>query len=144
MQGKTGPRALPETLPEWRYVDTRARFWGLRHFDRTQMDKDPSSPFGGPKAWNWPDDQAIGLVFSFDPASGKRPILTYLSGDTSVVGKAERSPLSFPREAEMHLNVSYQQLSPDAVQSSYDMKGPGGVFWLTLILSGMLGHGIFL
>jgi hypothetical protein len=85
--GKNGVRAVPETLAEWGYVDSGAQFWGLRHFDRSGRDQDPSSPFWDPskvvKA-PWTDEQAIGLTFSYDPATGKGPTITYLSGNPSA------------------------------------------------------------
>src|SRR5215475_12334743 len=37
LQGKKGIRALPNDLPEWKYINTDFQFWGLRHFDRTQV-----------------------------------------------------------------------------------------------------------
>jgi len=45
MRGKEGQRALPDSLPEWKYVNRNSQFWGIRHFDRTQAKMDPSSPF---------------------------------------------------------------------------------------------------
>jgi hypothetical protein len=83
LQGKKGKRALPDDLPEWRYVDTDLQFWGLRHFDRTQAKLDPSSPFGGQKSANDADEQAIGLVYAFDLSSGKTAKITYLTGDNT-------------------------------------------------------------
>jgi hypothetical protein len=40
-------RAFPETLTEWKYVYTQAEFWGMRHFDRSQSQLDPTSPLVG-------------------------------------------------------------------------------------------------
>ena len=67
-EGKKGNRALPDDLPEWKYVNTDLQFWGIRHFDRTQAKLDPSSPFGGQKSANDADGQAIHLTkLSFAP-----------------------------------------------------------------------------
>ncbi|HEV8145350.1 MAG TPA: hypothetical protein VGP79_03170, partial [Bryobacteraceae bacterium] len=65
-------RALPESLPEWKHVNTRAPFWGLRHFQRNDAAEDPTSPFLGDKAANVPDDDAVGATFWFDPVNRKR------------------------------------------------------------------------
>jgi hypothetical protein len=32
IDGKRGERALPDTLPEWKHVDTHAQFWVVRHY----------------------------------------------------------------------------------------------------------------
>jgi hypothetical protein len=41
---RAGARAFPSELPEWAWVDTRAPFWALRHYQRDTND-DPTSPF---------------------------------------------------------------------------------------------------
>ena len=47
---------------------------GCASFDRSGRDRDPSSPFRDPSKGlegPWTDEQAIGVTFSFDPATGK-------------------------------------------------------------------------
>src|SRR5262249_55216673 len=44
LSGTPGPRALPDSLPEWKYVNMSAPVWGVRHYDRTQAQLDPTSP----------------------------------------------------------------------------------------------------
>jgi hypothetical protein len=141
MRGNGDPRALPEILPEWRYVNTGVRFWGLRHYDRSQGDRDPTSPFWDPKkfiktAFN--DEQAIGLTFSYDPANRTGPIITYLSGNPSLAKKA----LAMPFEGSP-VSVVFRELDAGAIEASY---GPGRStdFMLGLVLPFLLGHGIFL
>jgi len=84
--GARGPRALPDELPEWKYVNTRARCWALRHYDKSQANLDPSSPLGAEKFADFPNDKAIGLVFNFDPVPGRGTTITYLSGAKDVLG----------------------------------------------------------
>lgn len=50
MRGPAGPRALPETLPEWKYVNTGAPVWAVRHYQRSDAALDPTSPFHGKDA----------------------------------------------------------------------------------------------
>jgi hypothetical protein len=141
MRDKNGPRALPETLPEWGYVDTRAQFWGFRHFDRSQGDRDPSSPFWDPQKFvkaPWTDQQAIGLTFSYDPVAGKGPTITYLSGDPSLGKKT----LDMGNDGSK-LGLAYRELDSRAIEASYsleDSTAPLFVFYLSFLL----GHGIFL
>ena len=84
MAGRSGRRALPSSLAEWSHVDTSARFWAVRHFDRTQADQDPSSPFR-PDLEADRDEQAVGVTFSLEP--GKPALVTYLTGDKNFLAK---------------------------------------------------------
>lgn len=109
LRGKIGQRALPSDLPEWRYVNTNARFWGVRHYDKSQAQADPSSPYGGRKSANFPDEQAVGLTFVFDPQGGRSATVTYLSGDSRIGAKPSDSPLgmgSRPRSKRSRHQIS--------------------------------------
>jgi hypothetical protein len=142
MNGKAGPRALAATLAEWKYVDTSAPFWGLRHYDRSQAKLDPSSPFAGQTAVNLPDDQAIGVTFVFDPGKGKTATISYLSA-TKDIQKVEKDLLSMDvgPGAAQGLGVRYRELNP-GVEASYNltMRRPVGYFFL--VLTGMFGQGV--
>jgi hypothetical protein len=145
MRGNNGQRALPNDLPEWKYLDTTARFWGLRHYDKSQAQADPSSPFGGKKSANFPDQQAIGLTFLFDPQTGRSATMTYLSGDTSISTKPSSSPLGMARSPEANgLSIKYRELAPGIVQGSYSLEHSHAVQFFLFVLEGTLGHAIYL
>ena len=57
-------RALPATLPEWKYVDTKSTDWAVRHFRKDQARFDPTSPFY--KHTFLPDNDAIGITYSLN------------------------------------------------------------------------------
>jgi hypothetical protein len=83
-QERPAGRALPDELPEWREIDRTAPFWALRHYDRGDAAADPSSPFGGRKAANCPDEGAVGVAFCLVPvsaSSGPRARLVYFFGE---------------------------------------------------------------
>lgn len=138
-------RAFPETLSEWKYVDTRAEFWGIRHFDRNQSQLDPTSPFGGPKPANLPDERAIGLAFQCDPAKELKAKLVYLSDDRDKVGQIERN--RFPPGAEVEstaaLHIAYRNLSPGVVESSYDLSHSRPLSWFLFVFMAQLGHAVY-
>jgi hypothetical protein len=141
MQGNRGPRALPETLPEWRYVNKDAQLWSLRHYDRSQRDSDPTSPFWDPEKFvkaPLHDEQAIGLTFNYDAANGRAPTITYLSGNPSIAKK----PLAVQEGSDIPA-VVFRELDARAIEASY---GPGRPtdFILGLVLPTLLGHGIAL
>jgi hypothetical protein len=142
----TGPRALPGKLPEWKYVNTRARCWGLRHYDQSQANLDPSSPMGGEKSANFPDDKAIGLVFNFDPVPGGGTTITYLSGAKDVLGIVQEG--LFPAESDpdsiKDLRIRYREIAPGVVQGSFDLVHSEPVWYFTFVLMAILGHGVYL
>ena len=74
-------RALPDQLSEWHFLDPSARFWGLRHYDRTQAEKDPTSPFGDDRTFAPADPKAIGILFALEPNNQTKARLTYFTGD---------------------------------------------------------------
>jgi hypothetical protein len=137
--------AIPETLPEWRYVNRKAKFWGLRHFDRRQAKEDPTSPFGGEKSANLPDEQAIGLTYQCDPQSGRKATLTYLSGQKDAIRKTEekRFPSSSEPADTAALHIQYRELGPGVIQSTYDLDYSRPFAWFFFIFMGSLGHAIY-
>ena len=54
-------RAFPATLAEWRSLNTKCPFWGMRHYDR-------SGELHGPPSALSDDKGAVGCSFSFDGA----------------------------------------------------------------------------
>ena len=145
LRSHNSQRALPDDLPEWKYVDTNARFWGLRHYDKSQAQSDPSSPFGGRKSANFPDERAIGLTFVFDPRCGKSAKITYLSGDTSIATKPSSSPLGMGRSPESNgLDIRYRELAPGIVEGSYSLEQSQAVQFFLFVLEGTLGHAVYL
>jgi len=146
MRGKEGQRALPDSLPEWKYVNRNSQFWGIRHFDRTQAKMDPSSPFRDRQIVNVPDDQAIGLIYQSDPSSEKKMTLTYLSGDKAKIGKIEeaRFPNSLEPENVAGLHIQYRELETGVIKSTYDLSysRPVGLFWF--VFAGDMGHAVFI
>jgi hypothetical protein len=138
-------RALPSDLPEWKYVNTNARSWGLRHYDKNQAKVDPSSPFGGKKAANSPDEEAIGLTFAFDPKNGKSATITYLSADERVSIMPSNTALGMNRAPEAKsLDAKYREIAPGVVEGTYSLKRLGAVQFFLFALEGMLGHAIYL
>jgi hypothetical protein len=145
LQGKQGNRALPNDLPEWKYVNTDLQFWGLRHFDRTQAKLDPSSPFGGQKSANDADEQAIGLVYVFDRSNGTTAKITYLTGDMSLGSRPDATLLSMGKgPGAAALDIKYREVAPAVLEGSYTLKKLGQVQFFFFVLMGMLGHAVFL
>jgi len=143
--GMTGSRALPDELQEWKYVDTQAHCWGLRHYDRSQASLDPSSPFGDEESSNFPDNKAIGLVFNFDKAPSRRATITYLSDAKDVLGIVQEG--FFPAQSEpdsvKDLRIHYREIAPGVVRGSFDLVHSEPVWYFTFVLMAALGHGVY-
>ena len=145
LHGKKGNRALPNDLPEWKYVNTELRFWGLRHFDKSQAKVDPTSPFGAHIFTSRPDDQAIGLAFAFDQSNGRTPTITYLSGDKSLGRELDGTFLSRANFKEAKaLQIEYRELAPGIVEASYTLKMLAQVQIFSFVFCAMLGHAVFI
>jgi hypothetical protein len=144
-KGSHVKRALPSDLPEWRYVNARVRFWGVRHYDKNQAKDDPSSPFGGQKAANSPDEQAIGLTFAFDPKNGKSASITYLTANIRSGTRPGSTPLGMNQAFEAkRLDVRYREIAPGVVEGTYSLKQLGAAQFFLFALEGMLGHAVYL
>jgi hypothetical protein len=139
-------RALPDTLPEWKYVQRDAKFWGLRHYERHQAENDPTSPFGGRKPANIPDEAAIGLTYECNPAVAERATLTYLSGSKVDLKKIEESrfPAASEPEATAGLHIQYEQLRPGVMRTTYELDHTKPVDWFFLVLMANMGHAVYL
>lgn len=146
MRSEKGERALPATLPEWKYINQQAPFWGVRHFFRGQEQKDPTSPFGGKKSANLPDEQAIGIVFNYDRSKAGMTTVTYLSGDKNIRPKIERElfPSDSEPEANKGLRMQYRDLEPGVVEGSYELRRAESINWFFFMLMARLGHVVYL
>jgi hypothetical protein len=145
LHSNSGERALGPGLPEWKQINTQDRFWGLRHFDRSQSKMDPTSPFGGRKSANFPDEAAIGLTFKFDPRKGRSAAITYFSGDSGLIGEKSHAALGMRDASEAKaLNPKFRTLSPGVSEGTYALTQTEPVGYFLFILGGLLGHAVFL
>lgn len=124
-------------------MSTLAPGFGLRHYDRSQTEADPSSPLGGRKAANFPDEQAIGLTFSFDPNKGRLATITYLSGNKTISPKPSATPLAMAGTAEARgLVIKYREITPGVFEGTYSIQRLAPLRYFLFVLEGMLGHAI--
>ena len=142
IHGKSGPRALPENLLEWKHADTHAAFWALRHYDRGGAGKDPTSPFGGKQSANFADEKAIGLTFSFDPLKSPFATLTYFGGGKNALQEIFSQIKTEP--GAQQLDPQYREIEPSVFQGRYNLAGDESSQIFTFVLLSLLGHAIYL
>jgi hypothetical protein len=144
--GAAGPRALPDELPEWKCVDTHAHCWGLRHYDKSQAILDPSSPFGGKKSANFPDDEAIGMVLNFVPTADGEATISYLSGAKDAISMVRERlfpPLSDP-DSVKDMRIRFRELASGVIQVSCRLVHSEPTMYFFFVLLGVFGHAIYL
>ena len=142
IDGKQGERALPDTLSEWRYVNIHAQFWAVRHYQKPGAQTDPTSPFRHcPGAT--PDDQAVGLTFSFDPNKSKTATVTYLSGDENSLQSFRKNFSGERGPAVTQMHMRYREVGHGAFQGSYDLDRIESADYFVFILEALLGHAIY-
>jgi hypothetical protein len=143
IDGKHGERSLPDTLPEWKHVNTLAQFWAVRHYQKTGTQTDPTSPFnlGFGKT---SDPQAIGLTFSFDPDKSKTAMITYISGDENSLHRFQKDYFSERSPAMTQMRVRYREAEPGALEGSYNLEQIESADSFVFVLEALLGHAIYL
>ena len=146
MRSPERERALPSSLPEWKYVNTRAHFWGVRHFDKQQAKEDPTSPFGGRKSANLPDDGAIGLTYQCSPSEERKATLTYFSKSGAEISKIEegRFPSFSEPEDTAALHIQRRELQSGVIQSTYELSRSRPLNWFFFVFLGSVGHAIYI
>jgi hypothetical protein len=141
MHHREDKRALPEDLPEWKEVNTDAKFWAVRHYDISDAPRDPSSPLSGKqRAANWPDTEAVGIVLDFDPGRSKVVTVAYLSGN--------KDALKLFSDQHTKIGQGFKPVirlrEPGVVEMmlSFDSEDEVGIS--LLVLFSLLGHGVYL
>jgi hypothetical protein len=140
MQSRADNRALPEDLPEWKQVNTDSRFWAVRHYDRTDSFRDPSSPVGGTqKAANWPDREALGIVFDFDPNRSGLLRVRYLSQNKDALNLFSDKHAKIGQGFKPTISL----LEPGVVEMMLSVDSDGEVGMSLFVLFALLGHGVY-
>ena len=131
---------LAKKLPELKWVNMQARYWGVRHFDRTLAATDPSSPVVARKSSvTISDTGAIGFGFYYDGVVGDPLVLRYLSVDADVgVRLADR----FGCKGQDGQG-SVRKIAPNVLELSCSLNDRSLIDRVQAILFAFLGHGVF-
>jgi hypothetical protein len=135
MRRTPGNRALPQSLPEWKHVETNAPVWGMRHYRKQGAEQDPSS-----------DANAVGVTFSFAPAADRTATVDYVSASPDARDilsgylTMEDAATAAPGEFQMRL----RQPAADVLEASINLSATEAVERLLFGLMEMLGHAVYL
>lgn len=136
---RAGARAMPQDLTEWQWIDATAPFWALRHYQRENVDKDPTSPFRKNGSWSVFDADAVGVT-AHASADGTTMVVHYLSKSP----KAEQAARRIFYHPGDGLTPTFKRVSGDAIQVRYVAKDEEdlAMFWYYLMAA--LGHAVYL
>jgi hypothetical protein len=135
---REGPRALPDTLPEWRWVNTDAPFWALRHYRRDHPDQDPSSPFVRDGAAGVFDAGAVGVA-AHVAADGRATVVHYLSTSDNAEAVAQEM-WRHPREG---LDPAIGTPADDTIEMRFTARDSDQMSMFFFFLFAALGHAIY-
>jgi hypothetical protein len=143
-------RALPSGLPEWSFLDPSVRFWGLRHYDRSQAKEDVTSPFHGVSSddsvflFNG-DAKAIGLLFTLDPRNQKGAVMTYFSGDDTRIRNVASAGTHIARPQDgVKFEVKLGSPQPGVLQYICSLDRSSALDYFILTEEIALGRGMYL
>lgn len=144
MVQKKSPRALPKELPEWRFLNDSARYWGLRHYDRSQAKQDPTSPFSDKRTFGSGDKKAIGVLFALDPIDPRTGSLTFLSGDVAkIADSAKAGIVTANPEAGVRFEVKLRSPKPGVLEQLYSLDRTSTLDYFVLTIQISLGRGMY-
>jgi hypothetical protein len=140
---KKVPRALPDQLPEWRFLDANARFWGLRHYDPTQAKVDRTSPLGGDSALVPSDPKAIGVLFALDPKNERTLVVTSFSAnDGKVTAEASKGRSVVEPQDGVEYEVKLRNPKPGVLEEIYTLDRTSTLDYSLLGIQFALGRGM--
>jgi hypothetical protein len=143
MRQKAVNRALPEGLLEWKHVNTTAKFWWLRHYDKAEAQYDPSSPLTGRQSGtSWPDTGAVGIVFHYDPSRSKVAVIHYVSRNQKGL-ESFSDRMKNDSYAGQDFKPQFDGTKPGIIQMtvSLDKNEQAGIFLFVLLW--LFGHGVY-
>jgi hypothetical protein len=91
--------AMPTSLIEWKYVNQKAPYWGVRHFSPGDRTAPVHSPDGSESA-----SQAIALTFEYTKIPDALQV-RYLSNDTERTGVAPKLIKDVDSRTAQHISV---------------------------------------
>ena len=143
MSGGGARLAFPDALMEWKHVNRKVRFWGMRHYDRIYDAGDRTSPLAEHPILER-DDQAIGVAYECSPEK-KAATITYVSGNPTASRKPwfQKDPVDTKALNEW-LEIKCRAIEPNVDEMSFTLSRRHAVDVFMLIFCTALGHGLII
>jgi hypothetical protein len=143
MAQKKTSRALPDQLPEWKFLAANARFWGLRHFDPTQAKTDPTSPLGGDSTYVQGDPKVIGVLFALNPKSElSLALISFSSDEAKARAEAGKGQVVAEPEDGVKYEVKLRNPAPGVLEQIYTLDRSSTLDYCLLAIQSALGRGM--
>lgn len=132
-KSETKDRALPDELPEWKYVDAGAPLWGLRHFD----------PKAGNKDWGTMGKELkpVGMAFHFC-SGGKEEAVIHQLFDNDKFDALSKDVWGDLKESGLKPRV--ETLEPGRTKVTIPLGEKGAAFSLFWFVATLMGPGFML
>jgi hypothetical protein len=130
-------RALPQDLPEWKVVDTRAAYWAVRHYAREPRE-DTTSPFTKGRDGAAFDPDAIGVTVHAS-ADGATLVAHYLSA-----ANGERTARRMWDRPGDGVAPAFRSAGPNAIEARFAARDEEQLSIVLFYLLASLGHAIYL
>jgi hypothetical protein len=140
--GKQGERALPDTLTEWKQLDTNAAFWALRHYSKTEVGQCALLP-PNCRAGHSTDEKPIGLTFSFSPGGSNLATIDYLSGDEDYLRCIQKELFRQSERGVAEMQMEYSEAQSGVLEGSYNLGEIESAQYFVFVLVALIGHPIF-
>ena len=133
-KARTLPRALPENLSEWQWLDVTAPYWALRHFRRDAAN-DPTSLSGRPNVLGGFDAAALGVT-AYVNADGRTIVAHYVSPAANADQTARRL-WAHPGDG---VSPAVRRVSANAIEARLVAKDEEDLAMFFFYLLAALGH----
>jgi hypothetical protein len=135
---RTTPRAIPDHLPEWRWVDVTAPFWAVRHY-RRDSPEDPTSPFARRHLADVVDPTAVGVVAHVD-ADGRTIVAHYVSNST----RAEQIARELWDHPGDGVSPTFRSVGSNVIEARLVAKDEQQLRVFFFFLLAALGHAMYI
>lgn len=127
-------RAFPDTLPEWKYLDTTKRYWAIRHFHEPRhLDLLELSFY--PEAGYFSKSRPLGVAVQLNDQHIDSLIFTVLSADPAVIEQTSKLMGMF---SDGTVNPIVQKRSEDAW--TFSPQAHDDLFSFFGVVQTYLGH----
>lgn len=127
MRQKPSVRALPASLPQWKFVDQKAQYWAVRNIAQ------------GKVAIEVEEAGFTGVTLNFNPRQSRKATLLYFSKGKNAFALMKRLWMNPPEG--IYAQVAKRSATTTQIVVDFDQKGQGLAVFTFYMLS-FFGHAV--